>query len=196
MVELEETFITQLQRVADTYKREMQEQHSIRSDTEVRLRAAQLAVHQADTQREEAQAALHALQVGITAADRNIYISPEHQLVMQSVAEWNPINLEPILDAAVTSYYYSVLSYMLSCVSHGGGTLGGSRQHDCVLRVSQRLLAALQMAPGFRWRFGICTDIACCPMMRHCPTNTRVGILFAQQDHLEVLNYMIDCLGS
>jgi len=36
MVELEETFITQLQRVADTYKREMQEQHSIRSDLEVR----------------------------------------------------------------------------------------------------------------------------------------------------------------
>lgn len=63
MVELEETFITQLQRVADTYKREMQEQHSIRSDTEVRLRAAQLAVHQADTQREEAQAAFQALQV-------------------------------------------------------------------------------------------------------------------------------------
>ena len=63
MVELEETFITQLQRVADTYKREMQEQHSIKSDIEVRLRAAQLAVHQADTQKEDAQAALHALQV-------------------------------------------------------------------------------------------------------------------------------------
>ena len=67
MVELEETFITQLQRVADTYKREMQEQHSMRSDTEVRLRAAQLAVHQADTQREEAQAALQALQVTTVA---------------------------------------------------------------------------------------------------------------------------------
>ena len=63
MVELEDTFITQLQRVADTYKREMQEQHSMRSDTEVRLRAAQLAVHQADTHKEEAQAALQALQV-------------------------------------------------------------------------------------------------------------------------------------
>ena len=63
MVELEETFITQLQRVADTYKREMQEQHSIKSDLEVRLRAAQLAVHQADTRCEDAQAALHALQV-------------------------------------------------------------------------------------------------------------------------------------
>lgn len=63
MVELEETFITQLQRVADTYKREMQEQHSMRSETEARLRAAQLAVHQADTQREHAQAALQALQV-------------------------------------------------------------------------------------------------------------------------------------
>ena len=63
MVELEETFITQLQRVADTYKREMQEQHSIRSDLEVRLRAAQLAVHQADTRCEDAQAALHTLQV-------------------------------------------------------------------------------------------------------------------------------------
>ncbi len=63
MVELEETFITQLQRVADTYKREMQEQHSIKSDLEVRLRAAQLAVHQADTRCEDAQAALHTLQV-------------------------------------------------------------------------------------------------------------------------------------
>lgn len=63
MVELEETFITQLQRVADTYKREMQEQHSIRSDLEVRLRAAQLAVHQADTRCQDAQTALHALQV-------------------------------------------------------------------------------------------------------------------------------------
>jgi len=63
MVELEETFITQLQRVADTYKREMQEQHSVRSDLEVRLRAAQLAVHQADTRCEDAQTALHALQV-------------------------------------------------------------------------------------------------------------------------------------
>ncbi|KAL0056004.1 hypothetical protein WJX82_006566 [Trebouxia sp. C0006] len=62
MVELEETFITQLQRVADTYKREMQEQHSIKSDLEVRLRAAQLAVHQADTRCEDAQAALHTLQ--------------------------------------------------------------------------------------------------------------------------------------
>ena len=68
MVELEETFIAQLQRVADTYKREMQEQHSTRADVEVRLRAAQLAVHQADTQREDAQAALHALQVGLHAA--------------------------------------------------------------------------------------------------------------------------------
>lgn len=68
MVELEETFITQLQRVADTYKREMQEQHGIRSDTEVQLRAAQLAVHQADTQKEEAQAALQALQVPTAAA--------------------------------------------------------------------------------------------------------------------------------
>ena len=68
MVELEETFITQLQRVADTYKREMQEQHSIRSNTEVQLRAAQLAVHQADTQKEEAQAALQALQVNTAAA--------------------------------------------------------------------------------------------------------------------------------
>lgn len=67
MVELEETFITQLQRVADTYKREMQEQHSSRSETEVRLRAAQLAVHQADTEREHAQAALHALQVTAAA---------------------------------------------------------------------------------------------------------------------------------
>lgn len=75
MVELEETFITQLQRVADTYKREMQEQHSIRSDTEVRLRAAQLAVHQADTQKEETQAALHALQVCTTAADTTMYQS-------------------------------------------------------------------------------------------------------------------------
>lgn len=74
MVELEETFITQLQRVADTYKREMQEQHSIRGDTEVRLRAAQLAVHQADTQKEEALAALHALQVTM-AADRTVYQS-------------------------------------------------------------------------------------------------------------------------
>ena len=63
MVELEETFITQVQRVADTYKREMQEQHSIRSDLEVRLRAAQLAVHQADTRCEDAQTPLHALQV-------------------------------------------------------------------------------------------------------------------------------------
>lgn len=63
MVELEETFLTQLQRVADTYKREMQEQHSSRSDLEVRLRAAQLAVHQADTKCEDARAALHALQV-------------------------------------------------------------------------------------------------------------------------------------
>ena len=63
MVELEETFITQLQRVADTYKREMQEQHSMRSDLEVRLRAAQLAAHQADTRNEDAQAALHTLQV-------------------------------------------------------------------------------------------------------------------------------------
>ncbi|KAL0031716.1 hypothetical protein WJX79_002877 [Trebouxia sp. C0005] len=62
MVELEETFLTQLQRVADTYKREMQEQHSSRSDLEVRLRAAQLAVHQADTKCEDARAALHALQ--------------------------------------------------------------------------------------------------------------------------------------
>ena len=65
MVELEETFITQLQRVADTYKREMQEQHGMRSETEARLRAAQLAVHQADTQREHAQAALQALQVAV-----------------------------------------------------------------------------------------------------------------------------------
>lgn len=80
MVELEETFITQLQRVADTYKREMQEQHSMRSDTEVRLRAAQLAVHQADTQREEALAALHALQVGTTAADTTIFLSAVRQI--------------------------------------------------------------------------------------------------------------------
>ena len=63
MVELEETFIRQLQRVADTYKREMQEQHSLRSDTEARLRAVQLALHRADAQKEDAQAALHALQV-------------------------------------------------------------------------------------------------------------------------------------
>ena len=63
MVELEDTFISQLQRVADTYKREMQEQHKAKQDLEVRLRAAQLAVHQADTRCDEAQAALKALQV-------------------------------------------------------------------------------------------------------------------------------------
>ena len=63
MVELEDTFISQLQRVADTYKREMQEQHKAKQDLEVRLRAAQLAVHQADTRHDEAVAALKALQV-------------------------------------------------------------------------------------------------------------------------------------
>lgn len=85
MVELEETFITQLQRVADTYKREMQEQHSMRSETEARLRAAQLAVHQADTQREHAQAALQALQV--TAAPRPALCGALHgvEVVLQGV---------------------------------------------------------------------------------------------------------------
>ena len=64
MVELEETFIAQLQRVADTYKREVQEQQGASADLEARLRAAQLATHQAQAAQEKAQKALHALQVG------------------------------------------------------------------------------------------------------------------------------------
>lgn len=63
MVELEETFIAQLQRVADTYKREMQEQQGATVDLEAHLRAAQLAAHQAEAKCEEAQKALKALQV-------------------------------------------------------------------------------------------------------------------------------------
>lgn len=65
MVELEETFITQLQRVADTYKREMQEQQGSTAELETRLRAAQLAAHQAEAQRADAQKALQVLQVSI-----------------------------------------------------------------------------------------------------------------------------------
>ena len=63
MVELEETFITQLQRVADTYKREMQEQQGSTAELESRLRAAQLAAHQAEAQCADAQKALQVLQV-------------------------------------------------------------------------------------------------------------------------------------
>ena len=63
MVELEETFITQLQRVADTYKREMQEQQGSTAELETRLRATQLAAHQAEAKCDEAQKALGVLQV-------------------------------------------------------------------------------------------------------------------------------------
>lgn len=63
MVELEETFIAQLQQVADTYKREMQEQQGSTAELETRLRAAQLAAHQAEAKCEEAQNALGALKV-------------------------------------------------------------------------------------------------------------------------------------
>lgn len=62
MVELEETFITQLQRVADTYKREVQEQQGATADLEARLRGAQLAAHQAQANQEKAQKALQVLQ--------------------------------------------------------------------------------------------------------------------------------------
>ena len=67
MVELEETFITQLQRVADTYKREMQEQQGSTAELESRLRAAQLAAHQVEGQCADAQKALQVLQVNTLA---------------------------------------------------------------------------------------------------------------------------------